>query len=101
MEFAGKVVFITGGASGIGGATSRAFARAGAAVAFTYMSSAGEAQALEAEIKASGGKALALQADMTRPAAVEQAFAAAEAALGPVDVLFANAGGLLKRSRCA
>lgn len=100
MEFAGKVVFVTGGASGIGGATTRAFAREGAAVAFTYLTSADEAKALEAEIRSAGGKALALRADMTRPEPVAEAFAAAEAALGPVDILFANAGGLLKRSRC-
>ena len=97
-EFEGKTVFITGGASGIGGAASRAFAKAGAKVAFTYMTSADEAKALEAHIAASG-KAFAVEADMTNPDAVAMAFARAEDKLGPVDILFANAGGLIQRSR--
>jgi 3-oxoacyl-[acyl-carrier protein] reductase len=99
-EFSGRVALVTGGASGIGRAATLAFAREGAAVAFTYMTSADEAREVEAEIAASGGKALGLRADMTKWDAVEAVFAKAEEALGPVDILFANAGGLLKRERC-
>lgn len=100
MEFKNKVVLVTGGASGIGGATTRAFARAGASVAFTYATSETEAKALERDISASGQRALALQADLTKPDVVASVFAQAEAKLGPIDIVFANAGGLLKRSRC-
>ena len=100
-EFKGKVVIVTGGASGIGGATTLAFARAGAKVAFTYATSAKEAKEVEAEITKAGGTCLAVQADMTLPEEVEKVFAETEKKLGPVDIVFANAGGLLQRVRCA
>lgn len=95
MSFQDKVVLVTGGASGIGAAASRAFARGGARVAFTYATSRDEADALAAELGA-----LALPADLTRPEVVTEIFARIERELGPIDVLFANAGGLLQRSRC-
>jgi 3-oxoacyl-[acyl-carrier protein] reductase len=98
-EFSGKIVLVTGGASGIGAAATRAFAAAGAAVAFTYATSRDEAAALEAEIRHAGGKALAIEADLTHAAGVAQAFAAMSNGLGPLDILFANTGGLLQRSR--
>jgi len=97
MSFQHKVVLVTGGASGIGAAATRAFAKAGARVAFTYATSRDEAAALSAEL---GAKTLALPADLTRPEAVTEVFARAEREFGPLDVLFANAGGLLQRSRC-
>src|SRR3546814_1161452 len=100
MKFKDKVVVVTGGASGIGGATTRAFAREGAKVAFTYATSADEAAAIERDCKAAGETALGFQADLTDPKAVAGVFSDAERAFGPVDVLFANAGGLLKRMRC-
>ena len=99
-ELTGRIALVTGGASGIGRAATIALARAGAAVAFTYMTSAAEAREVADAIKGEGGRALALQADMTRPEAVDAAFAQAEAAHGPLDILFANAGGLIKRERC-
>ncbi len=52
-----------------------------------------------AAIEASGGKALALQADLTQDAEVERVVATTVAQFGRVDVLVANAGGLLQRSR--
>jgi 3-oxoacyl-[acyl-carrier protein] reductase len=100
LRFSGKTVLITGGASGIGGAATRAFAENGAKVAFTYVTSANEAKAIEADLRGADQQALAIEADMTDPATVSDVFARVEAALGPVDILFANAGGLLKRSRC-
>jgi 3-oxoacyl-[acyl-carrier protein] reductase len=97
MCFQDKVVLVTGGASGIGAAATRAFAEAGARVAFTYAASRDEAAALSTELSS---KVLALPADLTRPEAVTEVFARTEREFGPLDVLFANAGGLLQRSRC-
>src|SRR6476619_866841 len=100
MDFTGKVVLVTGGASGIGGAATQKFAQAGAKVAFTYLTSADEALAIEAECRNVGQVALAFKADMTMPGEVADVVAKIEAEIGSVDVLFANAGGLLKRQRC-
>ena len=100
MEFAGKTVFVTGGASGIGRAASLAFGRAGGRVALTFVTSEGEAGEVVAAIEAAGGEALALRADLTDPSAVDGAFAAVDSCFGPLDVLFANAGGILGRHRC-
>lgn len=97
MDFTGKVALVTGGASGIGEAATRAFARAGAKVAFTYISSGGEANALEKEIAAAGGQALAIKADLTKQDETDAAFAAVVRAFGTVDVVFTNAGGILQR----
>ena len=99
MEFADKVVLVTGGASGIGRATSLAFARAGARVAFTYLTSADEAATLAAETEALGRRAHGIQADLCHPDPVEAVFAEVEERLGPLDILVANAGGILKRTR--
>ncbi len=100
MDFSGKVVLVTGGASGIGGATTRAFVDAGAKVAFTYMTSADEAELIEREYKSQHRQVLGLKADMTKPDEVAEIVRRTEQDLGPIDVLFANTGGLLKRSRC-
>jgi 3-oxoacyl-[acyl-carrier protein] reductase len=97
MDFTGKVALVTGGASGIGEAATRGFAKAGAKVAFTYISSGAEAIALQEEIGKAGGEALAIKADLTKPADVDAAFAAVLRAYGTLDVLFANAGGILQR----
>ena len=99
-EFAGKVAVVTGGASGIGRAATLAFASAGAAVAFSYLSSEDEAGEIRAAVERGGGRALALKADLTDPAAVENLFGQAERELGPPDAVFANAGGLIRRVRC-
>lgn len=97
MEFTGKVALVTGGASGIGEAATRAFAKAGAKVAFTYISSGAEANALEEEIRKAGGQALAIRADLTKHDETDAAFAAVLRAFGTLDVVFTNAGGILKR----
>lgn len=99
MELQGKRALVTGGASGIGKATSLALAQAGADVALTYWSSAGEADEVVAQIRALGRQAHAIRADLTDAAVAEQVYAEAESAIGEIDTLFANIGGLIQRCR--
>lgn len=86
-----KTVIITGGAGGIGSATSRRFARAGAKVA-VFDLNLEAAQKVAAAIQADGGVALAVRCDITSRAEVDAAVATTEAELGPIDVLVNNAG---------
>jgi 3-oxoacyl-[acyl-carrier protein] reductase len=97
-DLSGRVALVTGGASGIGRASSLALAREGADVALTYFTSGQEAHAVVREIEKLGRRALALHADMTDEATVERVVAETEEKLGPLDIVFANAGGILKRT---
>ncbi len=92
QPLAGKVAFLTGGSRGIGAATVRRLTRDGAAVAFTYSSSAAPAQALVEAVESAGGKALALQADSADAAALTRAIDSAAERLGRIDILVNNAG---------
>lgn len=85
----GRVVLVTGGSRGIGLACAQRLRRDGDRVAVTYRTAPPEG----AVAKDPGpGDLLALRADVTDPAQVEEAFAGVEAMLGPVEVLVANAG---------
>ncbi|AKU15814.1 SDR family NAD(P)-dependent oxidoreductase [Luteipulveratus mongoliensis] len=84
-----RTVLVTGGSSGIGAATVRAFASQGDQVIFTYRSGADRAQALVAEVSAAGGSALALPFDQGDLDSQEALLAQLPA---PVDVLINNAG---------
>ena len=90
-RFAGKVVVVTGGGGGIGGATCRGFAREGAKVA-VFDLNVDSAKRVAAEIAIAGGIAEAFACDIADRAEVDAAVAAAEATLGPIDVLVNNAG---------
>lgn len=83
---------VTGGGTGIGRACSIALARRGHPVAVVYGHSAADAASTVEEITAAGGRAAALQADVTDDAAVRAMAARAHAELGPVGVLVNNAG---------
>jgi NAD(P)-dependent dehydrogenase (short-subunit alcohol dehydrogenase family) len=95
-ELAGRVVVVTGGASGIGLATARAFATCGSRVALVDLDGARLEQAA-AELSAAGAEALPVQASVTDPEAVERAFSTVDTRLGPVDVLFGSAGISMNR----
>ena len=98
-ELTGKKALVMGGASGIGKATSLALAAAGADVVLTYWSSAEEAEQVVTQIRTLGCQAHAIRADVTDADVAEQVFAQAEHAIGEIDALFANIGGLIQRCR--
>ncbi len=87
-----KVAIVTGASRGIGAAVTERLARDGFAVVVNYSGSAPSAEALVRKIGDSGGRALAVKADVSDPAAVRRLFDSAEAAFGGVDVLVNNAG---------
>lgn len=90
----GHRVLITGGATGIGGAIARRLADAGARVAVTYSAGAEAANALEQD---GAGRIMTRQADLTAPGAPAEAVAWAAEALGGLDGLVNNAGGMVDR----
>ncbi len=89
---AGRSVLVTGGSRGIGAACSRLCANAGYAVAVNYTRDACAAEAVVERIRAAGGRALAIQADVADEAAVLRMFATIDAELAPLRALVNNAG---------
>jgi 3-oxoacyl-[acyl-carrier protein] reductase len=89
---AGRVVVVTGASRGIGRGIAMALAADGAAVAIGFRERAGEAAAVVESIAATGGRAWAGQCDVSSEASVQQFFAEAVDALGPIDILVNNAG---------
>jgi 3-oxoacyl-[acyl-carrier protein] reductase len=88
----GKVAVVTGASKGIGAAIATHLAAEGAAVVVNYASSKAGADKVVAEIKAKGGKAVAVQADMAKPEDIRRLFAEAKKAFGALDILVNNAG---------
>ncbi|WP_019586708.1 SDR family NAD(P)-dependent oxidoreductase [Deinococcus apachensis] len=88
----GKVALVTGSSRGIGAAIAREFARHGAGVVLHGRDEAA-LERVRADIAAAGGRAICVVADVTRFAEIEAMRRRAEADLGPVDILVANAGG--------
>jgi len=97
IRFDDKVVLVTGASSGIGAATAIEFAKSGAKVAVNYNATKAGADAVVGQIRALGGEAVAIQADVTKKDQVEKMVRQAVDAFGSVDILFNNAGTLLER----
>jgi 3-oxoacyl-[acyl-carrier protein] reductase len=92
MKLHGKVAIVTGASSGIGAGIAKAFGAEGAVVIVNYMGSKERADGVVASITAAGGKAVAVQADMSSSVDVARLFDTVVADHGKVDVLVNNAG---------
>jgi 3-oxoacyl-[acyl-carrier protein] reductase len=88
----GKVAIVTGASRGIGRALALRLARDGFAVVVNYAGNRAEAESAVSEIAGAGGRAVAVQADVSDAAAVARLFDEAEKAFGGVDVLVNSAG---------
>ena len=97
LDFAGKVALVTGASSGIGAATAVVLAGCGARVAMGYHGNRDGVERSVRRITESGGRAVALQADLRHVKSIGQLVDQAVAALGPIDILVNNAGSLVRR----
>jgi len=96
-SLAGKIAFVTGGARGIGRATTLKLARAGCDVAIVYHNSHIEAEKVCSDIRELGRRALAIQADVSDPESVAEAFATFRQQFDRVDIVVSNAAlGVLR-----
>jgi 3-oxoacyl-[acyl-carrier protein] reductase len=91
-DLSGKVAIVTGASKGIGAAIARRFAAAGAAVVVNFASSKDDADRVVGDILRDGGKAVAIQSDVSKRADVKRLFAETKAVVGTPSVLVNNAG---------
>jgi 3-oxoacyl-[acyl-carrier protein] reductase len=92
QRLSGKVAVVTGASKGIGAAIARDLAAEAAAVVVNYATSRAGADRVVADITGKGGKAVAVQADVAKPADIKRLFAEAKKAFGRLDVVVNNAG---------
>src|SRR3954471_19548995 len=92
LDLSGQAALVTGASSGIGAAIAKGLAAAGAGVAVNYRSGEEAAEAVVAAIRADGGEAFAIQADVSREEEVERMVAETVRRFGTLHVLVANAG---------
>jgi 3-oxoacyl-[acyl-carrier protein] reductase len=97
-DLAGHTALVTGASRGIGAAIAVALAEAGAAVAVNYRERADQADAVAADIKRMGSRAVAFAADVSQSLAVAKMIDHVGSALGPIDILVNNAGMAIVRS---
>ena len=91
-KLSGKVAVVTGASKGIAAAIAKALAGEGASVVVNYSSSKSEGEKVAKEITADGGKAVALQANLSKREEIERLFADSKKAFGRLDILVNNAG---------
>ena len=92
IDLEGKRALVTGGSRGVGGATARMLAEAGAAVGISYRSREADAEAMVETLRGLGAEAWAHAGDLAEPEVVEELFERAERTFGGLDILVANAG---------
>lgn len=97
MKLAGQTAIVTGGGRDIGLAAALKLASEGANVAINYFSSSAGADEAVEKIQSDGGKAFAMQGDLTKPDEVEALVSRTVEDLGGINVLVNNAGGLVAR----
>ena len=88
----GKVAVVTGASKGIGASIAEELAREGASVIVNYASSQEQAETVVSKIKAAGGNAKAVRADVSKPAEAHELVKAAVQEFGRLDILVNNAG---------
>jgi len=91
-KLAGKVAVVTGASKGIGASIAQHLAAEGASVVVNYASSKAGADAVVKGITANGGKAIAIQADVSKIEDIQRLFAETKSAYGKLDILVNNAG---------
>jgi 3-oxoacyl-[acyl-carrier protein] reductase len=91
-KLTGKVAVVTGASKGIGAGIARSLGEAGAAVVVNYSSDRAGAERVVADIVKREGKAIAVQADVSKPADIARLFAETRRAFGALDILVNNAG---------
>ena len=101
MKLAGQSAIVTGGGRDIGAAAALKLASEGASVAINYFASSAGADAVVAQIEANGGRAFAIQGDLTKADDVNALISRTVTDFGGIDVLVNNAGGLVARTKIA
>jgi 3-oxoacyl-[acyl-carrier protein] reductase len=91
-KLSGKVALVTGASKGIGASIAKHLAAEGAAVVVNYNSGKSDADRVVTEITREGGKAIAVQANLSQKAEIDRMFAETRKALGRLDILVNNAG---------
>jgi 3-oxoacyl-[acyl-carrier protein] reductase len=91
-QLANRIALVTGASKGIGAGIAKAFGAAGAAVVVNYAASRAAAERTVDVIREAGGRAAAIQADVSKAEQVRSLFDAAEAAFGVPDIIVNNAG---------
>ena len=99
IDLSNKVALVTGASSGIGYAAAILLAEQGASVAINYKSNSEGANNAAAAITAAGGKAIVIQADVTKSADIKMMVERTTNELGAIDILVNNAGSLVERMK--